>query len=374
MSFALSSILFFAGVSAAAVLAGAVITWLFARVVLRRRFSRYWRKFLRAHLVLVPVYLLLVPPVAFAVFIRMGLGTRHDEVGYEGPRVDAAGVWHFQSRTSLDGERAGRAAGTNGGGSIAPTPRYPERGVVLEADDGVRLNAYFVPAAGEARFAAVAVHGLFRGGLELETVAAMINRLGGDVLMLEMRNHGRSGHACPSFGLRESRDVVAAARYLTERRPELPLILYGVSLGSAAVALAAPRVMEADGVVLDAPFPTFMDVFDHLAGERLGFFEPYRSLLLWSVELLCAFDAGDVRPVDAAASLDPSLPVLVIGAGEDDRAPPEDVRRVYAALRAPEGTKELWIETTAEHGKVWEVAPDRYEARLSGLIDRALTR
>jgi pimeloyl-ACP methyl ester carboxylesterase len=102
---------------------------------------------------------------------------------------------------------------------------------------------------------AVLVHGIFRGALEIETPGAMLRDLGGEVLLLELRNHGGSEKAPITFGRDEMLDVLTAAEFL-QARPEAagrPLVFFGVSFGTAAAALAAPQLRDLDGLVLDAP-------------------------------------------------------------------------------------------------------------------------
>lgn len=371
MSDALRAILFLIGASTAVGLVVALVIWLVRLAVRRRRPERYWRRVARMHLWLIPVYVLLVPPLAMASLSRWRMGTRGDERAYAGPRVDEHGAWAFQTRESLREERRAND------GAPAPLGRTVETEVRMKTSDGVWVRGFLVPAREPPRFQAVLVHGLFRNALELEHPAAWLHGLGGDVLLLEMRNHGGSGRGRPGFGLREREDVLAAVRYLRSRSvgDELPLLLYGVSLGSAAVLLAAPDVPELGALAVDAALPELEAVFHNLTGDG-GFGLPlvHRWLTLRAIELFAWFDVDDVRPVDAAARLDPALPALVVAAGDDFRMPPALVRRVYDALPSPDGVKEFWVDEEATHGKVFELHPDEYRAALERLVERMLSR
>src|SRR5690606_27046480 len=192
----------------------------------------------------------------------------------------ADGTWIEQTRESL---RAG-----------PPPVTPPAQELRLVAEDGVSLRAFFVPAAAPARdIDAVLVHGLFRGGLEIETVGRWLRAAGCDVLLLELRNHGGSGRAPAGFGMTEARDVRAAAAWF-DARPgagERRVLLFGVSLGSVAVALAAPNVPRLRWLVLDAPVvdPAATARRMLAAGPRrlegrMGLPEPFVSLTLAWVE------------------------------------------------------------------------------------------
>jgi pimeloyl-ACP methyl ester carboxylesterase len=75
-----------------------------------------------------------------------------------------------------------------------------------------------------------------------------------------------------------------------------------------------------------------------------------------------------VQPARALRALDPAVPVLLIGAGDDQRMPPENVRALFAALPTLPERKWLWICEDAEHGKVWEAAPEEYQRWLEQLL------
>jgi len=358
-------------VLALATLLLALMVWCLRRATGRGR-PGYWRRVLFVQLILLPPFLVLGPPAALTCFAGFLVGTRSDERAYAGPRVDPEGHWSIQDRhLTLRRESGGEVV-------VDPTvlERARSRAVRFESLDGVSLNGYLVPALSQpARFQVVLVHGLFRNAMETETAASIFHALGGDVLLLEMRNHGSSGRAAATFGRDESQDVRAAVDYLRSRAggAERPLLLYGVSLGAGAVALAAPLVDDLSGLVLDAPMATLAKTAENLMRDGIGLFQPYIFLIRFGVEWINDFDMDEVRPVESLGRLSADVPVLMIGATVDFRTPPEEVRAVYDALRAPEGIKQLWIAEGARHGRVFEHDPDGYRTRLEALVERALS-
>ncbi len=313
----------------------------------------------------IPFHALLSVPATLGYLGTRIVQTRGDESAYRGPQFDAEGHWLEQTRATLKANPP-----------TAPTP--PATHVTFTAEDGVPLSAYLVPAAEPRRgLSAVVVHGLFRGGLEIETVGRWLRELGCDVLLLELRNHGRSGRAAASFGPKESRDVLAACAWMRARAPAQRLVLFGVSLGTVAVALAAPSVEGLAAIALDAPV---LDV--HATAERMlarsprgqprrvGLVEPFQSAALFWLQVFAGVDMDATRPADALQRLPASVAALVIGGGKDDRVTPDDVRAAFGHLAGAPATKELWIEAESEHGDVWNVDPAGYRARLARLLQR----
>lgn len=353
------------GILVAASLLLGLLVWLIVLAIRRRRPRRFWKRVLVAHLLLVPVYAFVVMPGVLG-YLATHAGTRGDEAAYAGPRFAADGRWLLQSRESLRTQR--------------DVPASVDT-IALTSADGTSLRAFLVaPQRATRRLSVVLVHGLFRGGLELEPVASMFRDLGVETLSVELRNHGGSGRGVTTFGLREADDVLAAVAWLRSRsgHADDPVVLFGVSLGSVAVALAAPRVRRLAGLVLDAPLDDLQSTGERMlnlpprAGRRrLSLPQPFRALVLHSVELWAGIDLEAIAPPSALRQVPPDVPALIIGGGDDLRAPPEVVRQVYDALLAPPGTKELWIREGSDHGSVWTDDPAGYKARLTALLERA---
>jgi len=345
-------------------------------LLLQRPQRRFWRAMLWLHLLLVPVHLFGTLPAFSGWFGSRSAGTRGDERGYAGPRIAADGSWQLQDRSSLKLEAAGAVPV-----DAAIAAAAAARAVHIPSSDGVLLRAFVVePLQDQPLCTVVLVHGLFRSALELEAPAAMFRRAGCETVLLELRNHGGSSRFPATFGLRESDDVVAAAKFARARpgREHTPLVVFGVSLGTAAVALALPRIADPAGVVLDAPMDDLLAVAHRLfdfnrPGDGRNFFrlvQPWRSLVLVSLELWSGFRVGSVQPARVLATLPQDLPVLVVGGGDDDRMPEDSVRALFDGLPMPLGVKELWIRPGSGHGQVWHDDPGEYERRLRALLQR----
>lgn len=361
------------GILLLATLVLALLVWLVLRVCGRRP-SRYWRRIVFVHLALLPVHLFVTMPLVLGWVGSRWVQTRGDERDYAGPRLAVDGAWLPQSRESLQAERDGEV-------EVAPELlASAEASVVrLQAGDGVPLRAFLVePRQEPPRCSVVMVHGLFRGGLELEPVGSMFRDLGAEVLLLELRNHGDSGRVPATFGLSESLDVIAAVEWLRGRNGlgQRPIVLFGVSLGTAAVSLAAARLQGLGGLVLDAPMDDLMATAHRMLGHsrRLELPQPFRSLVLMAVELWSGFDFAEVEPRAAFRELPPKMPVLLIGGGDDQRMPPAAVKTLFGELPTQPGRKELWIRPGSDHGAVWSDDPGAYREHLRAfleLVDKA---
>jgi fermentation-respiration switch protein FrsA (DUF1100 family) len=141
--------------------------------------------------------------------------------------------------------------------------------VFLEAEDGVRIHSFYLPAH-DARCAILFLHGNAGNASHRLPNAAELVRLGCSVLLLDYRGYGLSDGRASEAGVYA--DARAGLRYLTEERrfPEERIVLFGRSLGSAvAVDLAQDRDLA--GVVLESSFPSIAQVGASLGGPVFRF-------------------------------------------------------------------------------------------------------
>jgi pimeloyl-ACP methyl ester carboxylesterase len=102
--------------------------------------------------------------------------------------------------------------------------------------------------------------------------------------------------------------------------------------------------------------------------------DPWASVVLFFARSVGRVPLDQVKPRDSLARLSPRVAVLFIGAGRDDRMPPDTVRALFESLPTASDRKDLWIEPEATHGKVWVKAPDEYRQRLARLIEKVTDR
>ena len=319
----------------------------------RRRTRGYWRGVAWTHAGLFVLHLFIGFPLALGWFGANLIGTRHDELGYLGPRLDGGGRIVFQDRDSL---RRDREAADHGG-DVEVDQAVAARTFRVPSSDGVTLRMFRLEPRREPPVAAAAlVHGLFRSALERP-------------IRLRVPGPRRDRHAAPG-GVASGRAPPGRAR--------TPILLYGVSLGTVAVAYALPRLDGVAGVVLDAPIDDLhaaahrMLSFDRAGDRRRRFhlYEPWRSATLRALGVFCGFRTEDVVPSDVLATLPTDLPMLLIASELDDRAPPAAVEAMFHRLPMHDELRELWITPGAGHGDACRHAPEAYRERLARLLER----
>jgi pimeloyl-ACP methyl ester carboxylesterase len=156
---------------------------------------------------------------------------------------------------------------------------------------------------------------------------------GYDVLVFDVRGHGRNA-AVPFATVRHFRDdVEAVVRYAHTRFPARRLVAAGHSMGAAAVVLAAARGAPVDGLVLVASPADVLEVTADYLRSR-GF--PGRFMVValrpfWWMRIRGSFR----RLVPATAIAAIRQPVLIVQAGRDRRVPADHAERLSSASHRP---------------------------------------
>jgi fermentation-respiration switch protein FrsA (DUF1100 family) len=206
----------------------------------------------------------------------------------------------------------------------------------LTASDGVKLHAWFIPAANE-RGILLLCHG--NGGNISHRVesAAIYRRIGLSVLMFDYRGYGKSEGSPNEKGT--YRDAQAAWEYLTgERRIAADrVIVLGRSLGGAVASHLAGRQAPA-GLIVESAFSSVPDM-----GARLYPYLPVRRLSRYKYDT-----AAHVRNV--------RCPILVMHSRQDEIVPFEMGRKVFEAANEPK----TFVEITGGHNDGYFVSVEAY--------------
>ena len=240
--------------------------------------------------------------------------------------------------------------------------------VTFTSTDGVALSGWYLP--GGSRQAVVACgHGLFRSRREVLDRAAFFRQQGYDTLIFDFRRHGKSAGERVTLGFQERRDFEGAVEFLEKRRPEAPVVVYGVSMGAVAALLAARETKAVSAVVADSPFLNIEHTVSHHVKLIFGLPRfPFASALLWFLEIRGGFDREDFDLEAAAAELG-DRPLLVIAGGDDHRMPPGLQKRVAEASKSL--LNRFVVIEGAGHGAAYRVATTAYQAALLSFLERA---
>lgn len=231
---------------------------------------------------------------------------------------------------------------------------------------GEQLEAWYVPQPQPRGIALMFVGyaGVKEGAL---TPAAKLYQWGYSSLLVDFRGAGGSSRSDQTLGIREAEDVAAAFAYARAQWPELPVVLYGVSMGGAAVlrAMALADVRPA-AIILEAVFDTLLTTTRHRF-DALGLpGSPAAELLLFWGGVQFGANPFSHNPVDYAESVD--VPALLLYGEEDPWILSPEREALASALGGP---VEVVSFPGQGHGGPYVYGdPERWDAAVRAFLDR----
>lgn len=203
----------------------------------------------------------------------------------------------------------------------------------------------------------------FSGGSELSF------DLGHNLLLVDQRAHGKSQGRTIAFGIKERQDVLSWANYALERfGPEVPILLYGISMGASTVLMASELELPENVrcIIADCPYSSPMEIILHV-GKSM----PIPNWLIRPFVTLGAkiFGGFDIGECDAAQAVKHTrIPILIIH-GEADGFVPCEMSNI--ASKNPEFVTRQTFPG-ADHGISYLVDTKRYRAIVTDFIKNCL--
>ena len=240
------------------------------------------------------------------------------------------------------------------------------RSVSIPGENGITLGGWYC-SVGDEQPLVILFHGYTSEKSSLLDEAAVFRELGLSVLLVDFRGSGESSESSTTVGYLEAEDVAAAVRFARSDLPHSKLILFGQSMGGAAVLRAMSEFdVEPDAIILESVFDRLL----HTVRNRFYIMGapsfPFAELLLFWGGVRAGFDGFDHNPVEYALSVE--CPALFIHGTADPKARLEEGRRVYEAASGPKTFVEI---SDAVHENCLESRPDMWKAAVGEFLSAA---
>ena len=243
----------------------------------------------------------------------------------------------------------------SGGGQ---PPRFPSwhdpadaflyhRDLTLTTTDGVKLAAWYVPAAEPNAPTVLLAHGLLGSKWSMLRLVPWLHGGGYNVMMFDFRGHAGSDPRPATIGPNEALDVQAALDWLDAEGAGDVVAGVGFSMGAAALVNTAVQDDRLDALVLDSMFADWSDV---------NYAEGYRLPPDWLVP-------GVPSPEELMP--DVHVPVFIIHGTADNLVHVDHAYRLYEAANEP---KELWINDSGHAWSAWTY-PDVHQTKVLEFLD-----
>jgi uncharacterized protein len=217
----------------------------------------------------------------------------------------------------------------------------------LSVNDDEWVETWLVPASGAEAKGTVL---LFPGkdsskAKQLLAPAQVFHDLHYNSLLVDFRGVGDSSGNTTTLGVRESEDVALVLKEADRLQLQRPLVLYGISMGSAAILTAiAQEDVKPDGVILELPFARSIDALrSRVRALHIPSF-PLAELIVFWGGVQHGFNAFAHNPVIYAAQV--QCPTLIMHGSLDQWTTIDEIKEILQNLR---GSKDLVLFPNTGH-------------------------
>jgi hypothetical protein len=233
--------------------------------------------------------------------------------------------------------------------------------------NGETLEAWFVPGGNDGAMVAL-FHGYAASKSTLLTTARAFHDLGYGTLLVDFYGSGGSSGSGTTIGVREAADVAAAVAYIGRTWPERKIVLYGISMGGAAVLRAfAVHGVKADGLIIEATFGRLLDAGKNRFRAMGLPGSPFAELLLFWGGVQNGFNAFAHNPADYARSV--KAPALVLHGEKDERTTVQEARGIASAM----GTRAWFVAYDGvPHMAIVDARPAEWSREIAAFFEANL--
>ena len=240
--------------------------------------------------------------------------------------------------------------------------------------DGTALRARVLYSVPETQNWVICIHGYRDEGSFMGHFARHYAERGWNVVIPDLRGHGKSEGNYIGFGWDDRLDIVAWCSWIARREPEAKIVLHGVSMGAAATLMTTGGALmpNVKAAISDSAFTRVSDLLRHVyqkGQSNYGPFAPAFAALCAAVRRRAKYD---LRKADAVAAVRNSrIPTLFIHGVADELVPASMMAELYENARCPK--EFLWVPK-AGHVRGVIVDPELYWSRVDGCLERILAK
>lgn len=234
--------------------------------------------------------------------------------------------------------------------------QQPIEEINIHARDGIRLHAYYIPAPSPSKKLVLLHHGFTSKAQDNAAHAMYFHESGYEVILLDLRAHGKSEGKYVGFGILDRFDTLEWVRYIRKRfGDDISIVMHGTSMGASTVlmALGVPEIQQSvSAVIADCAFTSPADIFSHVMKKDYHIPAPGPVIAITSLysKAAAGYRFNDYSTLYALKNN--KVPVLLIHGKEDKFVPTWMSEKNYDACSSMR--KLLFVENAGHGSSVFE--------------------
>ncbi len=244
----------------------------------------------------------------------------------------------------------------------------------LRGPGGIPLAGWYIPSgygSGPTGPTVILAHGWGSNKSNMLNRAAILHEAY-NIVLFDFRNHGQSGEASTTQGVREAGDLRAVIDWLESAKGPRRIAVLGVSMGGASALNEAGRDERVDALIIESTHATLANAIQARL-DRGGY--PLSLLGSWATLLGTLIRTGeDISAADPVQAVDrfDERPILLISGGADESIGPDDAANLLAAAEEAGSPASLEVCADAGHAQSDEACAGAYGGWVLGFLERFL--
>ncbi|MAT42593.1 MAG: alpha/beta hydrolase [Anaerolineaceae bacterium] len=237
--------------------------------------------------------------------------------------------------------------------------------IIIRSPNGYDLFGIYLPFPKSTQTVIIS-HGITFTLFGSVKYIKIFRNLGLNVLIYDLRNHGRSEGKNTTYGLYEKYDLKACVDWVFKRNGESGAVgTMGESMGAAISLEHAAIDPRIDFVIADCPFSDLTKILTYRLKQEYHL-PPFPLIPLsnWFSKQLAGLNYKNVSPIEEVKSI--KTPILFIHGMNDDYIQPEDSEAMF--LAKIEGVKQLYLAPNAGHAQAYWLNQEEYTQKVQNFL------
>jgi len=240
---------------------------------------------------------------------------------------------------------------------------------ITSSNNGIlRLHGYEIKNPQDSKIWAIVVHGYYGKGSDMAYYAEQYFNRGYNVLLVDLRGHGKSQGDYIGMGWHDRLDLIDWAKYLINKDSNCQIILHGVSMGAATVMMATGEDLP-NNIKVAIEDCGYTSIWDEFEMQLKVLYDLPAFPVLNAASAVCKIKAGYMLEEGSAVEQvrKSKTPTLFIHGDQDRFVPFEMLDVLYEAANCE---KQKLVVEGAAHAEAVGVNPSLYWRTIDEFIDK----
>jgi alpha-beta hydrolase superfamily lysophospholipase len=256
---------------------------------------------------------------------------------------------------------------------LTPQESLDSEKLTLQTQDSIDLKGYWIHSKQDSvRGVMILIHGIAGCKEAFLGLANDLAEQGIESILFDNRAHGESGGEYTTYGFKEKKDIAEIVDYIKSKDAELPIGIWGNSLGGAIAIQALEYDKRIEFGIVESTFTDLSQiVYDYkkrmLGGIGLRFAS---NMALKKAGEIADFDPAQVKPLESVKNI--TQPMFFAHGDSDESIKFTYGQELYTHTKSTK--KEFYLVKGAGHYGLAQIGGRDYTDKIQAFLRANLTQ